>query len=266
VSEEEVAVEAALAAASVLRQGGPFEVRHKGAVDLVTEMDVRCEQAIRDVLARHTPDIPVLGEEGGGASAAETRWVVDPIDGTTNFVHGFPFYATSIGLEVDGVPTVGVIHDHVRALTYRATRGKGAFAADAPIRVSDVRTLEGALCATGFAYDRRTNSTFYLRFVQAFLQRGQCIRRGGASSLDLALTAAGHIDLYWEFHLARWDVAAGIVLVEEAGGTVTPIPGRTLAGPASIIASNGWLHEAATDVIGRVQRQHPEGVLAEEGG
>jgi myo-inositol-1(or 4)-monophosphatase len=258
VTEEAVAVEAALAAAAIVRQGAPLEVRHKSAVDLVTATDVRCEQAIREVLARHTPDVPVLGEEGGGATEVNTRWVVDPIDGTTNFVHGFPFYATSIGLEVDGVPRVGVVHDHVRGITYRATRGKGAFAGNTPIRVSDVRSLEGALCATGFAYDRRTNSRFYLRFVQAFLERGQCIRRGGASSLDLALTANGHIDVYWEFHLARWDVAAGIVLVEEAGGTVTPIPGRSLAGPASIIASNGWLHEAATALITRV--------LAEEDG
>jgi myo-inositol-1(or 4)-monophosphatase len=252
MTEEEVAIEAAMAARAVLLRGGAKEVRHKGAVDLVTAMDVACERVVRDVLQRHTPDIPVLGEEGGGATTARTRWVVDPIDGTTNFVHGFPYYATSIGLEVDGRFTVGVIFDHVRDVTYRATRGRGAFAGDRPLKVSDVRSIDQALVATGFAYDRRTNAPFYLRFVQAFLERGQCIRRGGASSLDLALTAAGNVDVYFEFHLARWDISAGVVLVEEAGGTVTPIPGRTLDGPASIIASNGWLHEEATAIIERV--------------
>jgi myo-inositol-1(or 4)-monophosphatase len=252
MTEEDVAIEAAHAARDVLRRGGEMEVRHKGAVDLVTAMDVACETAIREVFSRHTPDIPVLGEEGGGATTARTRWVVDPIDGTTNFVHGFPFYATSIGLEVDGVFHVGVIYDLVRDVTYRATRGRGAFAGDRRLRVSDVRTLDHALVATGFAYDRRTNAPFYLKFVQAFLERSQCIRRGGASSLDLALTAAGNVDLYFEFHLQRWDISAGVVLVEEAGGRVTPIPGRTLDGPASIIASNGWLHEAATAAIERV--------------
>ncbi|MEQ1572231.1 MAG: inositol monophosphatase family protein [Myxococcota bacterium] len=247
MTEEQVAIEAALAAGRVLAEardvraaGGGLGVRHKGAVDLVTEYDLRCEAAIREVLARHTPDVPVYGEEGGGAADARTRWVVDPIDGTTNFVHGFPYFAVSIGLEVDGAPTVGVVLDGVRGTVFRATTGKGAWADDQRIRVSGARTLDEALCATGFAYDRRTRAAFYLRFVAAALEHTQGIRRAGAAALDLSMVAAGAIDLYWEFNLSWWDVAAGTVLVQEAGGRVDPIPGRTRNDP---VATNGWLHD-----------------------
>lgn len=242
MSEEEVAVEAARAALAVLAgRTSAGQVRKKGPADLVTEYDERCEQAIRDVLTRHTPDIPILGEEGGGAADAATRWVVDPIDGTTNFVHGFPFYAVSIGLEVDGEPFAGVVVDVPRQVVLRATRGRGAFANDARIAVSDVRTLDEALCATGFAYDRRVRAAFYLKFVAAALERTQGIRRAGAAALDLAYTAAGNIDVYWEFSLKPWDVAAGVLLVREAGGRVSPIPGRpSITDP---LAANPWLHD-----------------------
>lgn len=247
-TEEDVAVEAATAAAALLGSG-PREVRHKGVVDLVTEMDLRSEAAIREILTRHTPDVPILGEEGGGAEHATTRWVVDPIDGTTNYVHGFPFFAVSIGLEVDGEPTVGVVVDVPRQRVYRATRGRGARVGDEPLRVSEVRSLDQALAATGFAYDRRTNADFYLRFVKVALETTQCVRRAGSAALDLAQVAAGSIDLYWEFNLGWWDVAAGIVLVREAGGRVDPIPGRARTSP---LATNGWLHDAWTSLMERV--------------
>jgi myo-inositol-1(or 4)-monophosphatase len=242
MTEEQVAVEAARAATALLRERSSVGVvRKKGAVDLVTEYDERSEAVIREVLQRHTPDVPVLGEEGGGAEQATTRWVVDPIDGTTNFVHGFPFYAVSIGLEVDGVPTVGVVVDVVRDVVFRATAGRGAYANDARIRVSEVRTLDDALCATGFATDRRVRAAFYLRFVKAALERTQGIRRAGAAALDLAMTAAGQVDVYWEFSLKPWDVVGGAVLVREAGGRVSPIPGRTsIVDP---LAANPWLHD-----------------------
>jgi myo-inositol-1(or 4)-monophosphatase len=251
-AEEQVAVEAAEAAAALIANAPPGVVRQKGAVDLVTEMDVRCEAAIREVLSRHTPDVPVMGEESGGAEQARTRWVVDPIDGTTNYVHGFPFYAVSVGLEVDGEPTVGVVVDVVRKVVFRATTGRGAWAGDTRLRVSDVRTLDQALCATGFAYDRRTRSAFYLRFVREALEHTQGIRRCGAAALDLALVAAGNIDLYWEFGLSWWDVAAGIVLVREAGGTATPIPGKRRTDP---IATNGWLHDEWSARLERLLRE-----------
>lgn len=247
-----MAVEAALAAAAVLADVGlRATARQKGAVDWVTDADLGAERAIREVLARHTPDVPILGEEGGGGDAT-TRWVVDPLDGTTNFVHGFPFYAVSIGLEVDGVPTVGVVHDVVRRRTFRATTGRGGTVEGVPLRTSEVRTLEGALCATGFAYDRRKRVDFYLRFVREMLLRSQGIRRAGAAALDLASTAEGSIDVYWEFALSPWDVVAGIVLVREAGGRVSPIPGHPLTSPANPIATNPWLHDEVVALIGRL--------------
>jgi myo-inositol-1(or 4)-monophosphatase len=253
VTEEEVAVEAATAAARLL-VARPTNVRHKGAVDLVTEMDLRCEATIREILARHTPDVPVLGEEGGGAEAASTRWVVDPLDGTTNYVHGFPFYSVSIALEVDGEPVVGVVVDAVRQRVFRATAGRGAYAGDEVLRVSDVRSLGEALSATGFAYDRRGRADFYLRFVKSALERTQCIRRAGSAALDLAHVAAGALDLYWEFNLGWWDVAAGYVLVREAGGRVGPMQGQERTSP---LATNGWLHDAWSAEIERLLLEEP---------
>lgn len=242
-AEERVAVEAAMAAA-VLQRERPVQVRHKGIVDLVTEIDLASEAAIRAVLARHTPDIPVLGEEGGGAEGASTRWVVDPLDGTTNFVHGVPHYGPSIALEVDGRSVVGVVLDATRGQVFRATEGHGAFCDDARIAVSETRDLEQALVATGFGYDRRERAAFYLERVQRVLEGCQGVRRAGAAALDLAYVAAGRFDAYWEFHLARWDVAAGRLLVTEAGGTVEAMPGEALGDRPSPLATNGWLRDA----------------------
>jgi myo-inositol-1(or 4)-monophosphatase len=266
VTEEDVAVLAAEAAARI-QQDRPTEVRRKGAVDWVSDIDVRSEAAIREVLARHTPDIPVLGEEGGGAEGATTRWVVDPLDGTTNYLRGLPVHAVSVGLEVDGDPRVGAVIDVPRGVVYRGTVGRGASAGGAPLRTSGVRDLSEALCATGFAYDRQRRAGFYLQFVQAFLERTQGVRRAGAAALDLAWTAAGHFDLYWEFHLGRWDVTAGIALVRAAGGVVSaipdfssggptpgtssggPTPGRDLGDRPCPVATNAWLHEPTIALI-----------------
>lgn len=256
MTEEDVAVEAARAAAAVLADTSLRRTaRRKGAVDWVTDADLAAERAVREVLAKHTPDVPVMGEEGGGAAAATTRWVVDPLDGTTNFVHGFPYYAVSVGLEVDGEPTVGAVHDVVRGRTWRATKGRGGTVDGEPLRTSDVRTLEEALCATGFAYDRRQRAAFYLKFVKVALERTQGVRRAGAAALDLAQVAEGAIDLYWEFSLSRWDVVAGIVLVREAGGRVSPIPGLPLLAPANPIATNPWLHDEVVALIDGILKE-----------
>jgi myo-inositol-1(or 4)-monophosphatase len=255
---EGVAAEAAAAAAAVLADVGlRSTARQKGAVDWVTEADLRAEAAVREVLARHTPDVPIVGEEGGGDRAARTAWVVDPLDGTTNFVHGFPFYAVSVGLLVDGVPEVGVVVDVVRKRTFRATRGRGGTVEGDRLQVSDVDVLDRALCATGFAYDRRQRAAFYLRFVQAALERSQGIRRAGAAALDLAHVACGAIDAYWEFSLSPWDVVAGIVLVREAGGRVDPIPGLPLLDPANVIATNGRVHGELIALMSRILEEGP---------
>ena len=251
------AVEAALAAAALLRDARPERVDHKGRIDLVTELDVACERVIREVLARHTPDIPVLGEEGGGATSARTRWVVDPLDGTTNFVHGFPVYAVSIGLEVDGEPVVGVVADPVSGRVYRAARGQGAFVDDVRLRVSDAATVSTALLGTGFAYDRRERADFYLARFRVMLERSRGLRRAGSAATDLTFVARGALDGFWEFGLKRWDVTAGIVLVQEAGGVVTDHSGRPVfAHPdatGQILATNKRLHGEMMELLAAVR-------------
>jgi myo-inositol-1(or 4)-monophosphatase len=256
MTEEALAVLAAEAAAAGLSDPSlRTTARQKGVVDWVTDADLQAERVIREILGRHTPDIPVLGEEGGGDRSLRTAWVVDPLDGTTNFVHGFPYYAVSVGLVVDGVPEVGVVVDVCRKRTFRATRGRGGTADGAPLRVSTVDTLEGALCGTGFPYDRRQRAAFYLRFVKEVLERSQGIRRGGAAALDLAHVAAGSLDAYWEFNLAPWDVVAGIVLVREAGGAVDAIPGHPLLDPAHPVATNGRVHGELFALISRILQE-----------
>ncbi len=250
MTELEVALEAAQAAAT-LQRSRPTQVNHKGAIDLVTEVDLACEAAIRAVLGKHTPDVPVLGEEGGGAEQATTRWIVDPLDGTTNFVHGFPFFCVSVALERDGVLEVGVVVDPLRDLVFAAARGRGATANGARMQVSTTRSLEQALLGTGFPYDARHDAAFYLRRVQRALERTQGVRRAGAAALDLAMVAAGHLDGFWEFRLAPWDVAAGRLLVEEAGGRCTGHAGEPLPRDLKLqpLASNGWLHEALMEML-----------------
>jgi len=244
MTELDVAIEAAKAAFA-LQRSRPRQVDLKGAIDLVTEVDLACEAAIRDVLGRHTPDVPVLGEEGGGADGATTRWIVDPLDGTTNFVHGFPFWCVSIALERDGVLEVGVVIDGVRGEVFAAARGRGATADGVRIAVSPTRTLSSALLGTGFPYDSRENAAFYLKYVQRALERTQGIRRAGAAALDLAMVACGRLDAFWEFRLAPWDVAAGQLLVAEAGGRCTGHDGVAMPRDMRIhpLATNGWLHD-----------------------
>ncbi|MDP6934307.1 MAG: inositol monophosphatase family protein, partial [Myxococcota bacterium] len=218
-----VAEHAAREAGNLIRGARTLEVHHKGRVDLVTQVDLECEQRIREILHAETPDIPVLAEEQGGAIGVDTRWLVDPLDGTTNFVHGFPFYAVSIALEIEGRLEASCIYDPVRQKCYTAERGGGAFCDGAPIRVSETPTLEQSLVLTGFAYDRRERADWYLGFVKRFLETAQGLRRAGAAAMDLVTLASGRGDGYWEFGLNSWDVAAGALLVQEAGGCVTDV-------------------------------------------
>lgn len=245
-----VAERAARAAGAIIRDRRADQVRHKGAVDLVTEVDLAAEEAIRAILEQDTPGVPVLAEEGGGARDARTRWIVDPLDGTTNFVHGFPSYAVSIALELDGVLSAGCVLDAVHGEAYVAALGLGATCEGRPLRVSRATTLDESLLATGFAYDRRQRADFYLRFVKAFLERAQGLRRAGSAAMDLCHVAAGRLDGYWEFGLSPWDVAAGALLVQEAGGRVTDVAlGPLTLGAPRILATNGCIQEEMASVI-----------------
>jgi myo-inositol-1(or 4)-monophosphatase len=220
--------------------------------DLVTEWDRRTEDLIRARLQALTPAVPLLGEEGG-AWAPETaarpgqadRWLIDPIDGTVNFAHGLPIFAVSIALERGGRPLAGAVYAPALGWELYGHRGGGAFMNGERLAVSQVPSLPGALLATGFPYDRATNPDNNFDRWEHFQRLAGACRRLGAASLDLALVARGAFDGYWENQLKPWDVAAGIVLVEEAGGRVSSFDG----GPVSLangqaVASNGTIHDA----------------------
>lgn len=256
-------------AGALLRQGyGTVRRRatKSSAIDLVTEYDQEAEALIISRLRAAFPDHLVLGEEGTRDEAAvagsgETpTWIVDPIDGTSNFSHAFPVFAVSLALWRGNEPLVGVLADPLREETFYAIRDRGAWLASngkAPRRLqtSGATTLVESLLATGFPYDRHTSDHDNLVEFGAFLKRAQGLRRCGAAALDLAYVAAGRLDGYWEYKLSSWDVAAGVLLVQEAGGVVTAIDGGPfrLAPRVDLIASNGRIHEAMQAVIASVR-------------
>jgi myo-inositol-1(or 4)-monophosphatase len=235
-----LACDAAVRAGDHIRAAfdAPSSVENKGAVDLVTETDLAAEAIVREVLEAGSP-YPVLGEEGGGATLDDGPvWVVDPIDGTTNFVHRLPHFAVSIGLAGTGAAAVGVILDVMRQELFR-TDGEGAWCNDRPLRPLGVVPLDRALLGTGFPYDRRTNDDDNTREWRAFMKRCQGVRRCGAAALDLAWVAAGRLDGFWEAQLKPWDVAAGVHLVRAVGGLVTTYAGapHTLDAPTLVSAA-----------------------------
>lgn len=218
---------AAEAAAIIAGWRGRIEGAHfKGDVDPVTIADREAEAAITSLIATHRPGDGMLAEEGGASGAPSARrWVVDPLDGTVNFLHGVPQVAVSIALEIDGIVTVAVIRDVFRDEEFVAVRGAGATRNGAPIAVSECRELRRALVSTGFAYDRQARAAEYMRPVTAVLEVVQGIRRNGSAAIDLAWVACGRFEAHWEFNLSPWDVAAGFLLVTEAGGEVLGFDG-----------------------------------------
>jgi len=244
-------------AASLLTQaaGAARSIRTKSNPrDLVTEWDTRCEDLIREALTRLTPEIPILGEEGGatGADDGELRWLVDPIDGTVNFAHGIPLFAVTVALEERGQPVAGVVHAPALGWEFYASRGGGAFRGDEAIAVSGVDAIERAILASGFPYDRATTSYNFAEWEHFQRTAGAC-RRFGAASLDLCMVACGWLDGYWESRLHPWDVSAGALLVSEAGGHVTNYDGGPFeSASGEAIASNGLVHEAIVRELAQV--------------
>jgi myo-inositol-1(or 4)-monophosphatase len=243
-------------AGDLLRQGwgSVGRVEFKGDVDLVTDYDRGAERIITDALRHEFPDHHIHAEEQGyiGIESSPYTWYVDPLDGTTNFAHGFPAFAVSIGLTHLGESLIGVIYDPLRDELFTAGAGRGAHLNGCPICVSQVDALDRALLSTGFAYDRDWAARHNLPYLAEFLRRCQGIRRGGSAALDLAYVACGRLDGHWEMRLHPWDVAAGILIVTQAGGRVTDFGGghRFDQSGREIIASNGKIHAAMLEVLG----------------
>jgi myo-inositol-1(or 4)-monophosphatase len=255
--------QAALAAGAVLRLNylKPHDIHLKGVIDPVTESDLQAQEIIMALIRHHFPEHEFLAEEEVGEGAQEhsplpqqtsiPRWIIDPLDGTVNFAHGFPMFCVSIAFEVNGILEYGVVYEPLRDELFEAKRGGGAFLNGEAIRVSTVKRLEGALLATGFPYDIRERLPETLARMGRILGVAQGVRRAGSAALDLAYVAAGRLDGFWEEHLKPWDTAAGILLVQEAGGQITTIEGESyrLASP-TILASNGQLHGEIVKKLG----------------
>jgi len=249
-------------AAAIARESGAliseYLKRHigfelKGEFDLVTEADKASERLIIERLHASFPDHSVVAEEGGGQDrASEYRWYVDPLDGTTNFAHGFPFFNVTLALERAGELVAGVIFDPVRNEMFTAERGSGSYLNGQRIRVSKTSRIENSLVSTGFpSRKRHQNVNIHFFYQLSMLSHGA--RRPGAAALDLAYVACGRTDIFWEFSLNPWDVAAGVLLVREAGGACSDMHGRELdlRGP-HILADNGLLHQSTLDLFAEI--------------
>ena len=252
----ETAAELARAAGAIVREGHgrAHHPERKGRIDLVTDYDRRSERLLLEGIARRFPDHAVLAEESGPsparASGAAVRWLVDPLDGTTNFSHNYPFFCVSIAAEVEGTLAAAAVYDPVRDELFAASAGSGATLNGTRLRVSDIERVEDALLVTGFPYDVREHPERSLPRFTAFLMRAQGVRRDGSAALNLCYLAAGRFDGFWEGDLSPWDMAAGVLIVREAGGRVTDYE----AGPfrlerPEILASNGRIHEEMRTIL-----------------
>jgi myo-inositol-1(or 4)-monophosphatase len=250
----DIATEIALSAgAKILSYGGKFAVEAKSRPDdLVTAADKGSEEIILKMLGRHFPDHGILAEESGklGDQASKYTWAIDPIDGTTNFAHNYPLFAVSIGLLIEGIPQVGVVYNPALDQLFRAARGLGATCNRVPIQVSQTQELSKSILVTGFAYDRReTKDNNYAEFCH-LTHLTQGVRRSGSASVDLASVASGSLDGYWERGLSPWDVAAGIIILEEAGGKITAYDRSPLVlSSGRILATNGVIHDQLSEAL-----------------
>jgi myo-inositol-1(or 4)-monophosphatase len=252
----DVATESVLAAGAVLKErwGKLNNIQEKGRPgDLVTEADKLAEAEVLKVLKRHLPDHQILAEESGalGNSKSEYLWAIDPLDGTTNYAHGLPLAATSVGLMINGIPSVGAVYNPFSDELFRGAVGLGATCNRRPIQVSETNELSKSLLITGFAYDRReTQDNNYAEFCH-LTHLTQGVRRLGCASMDLAGVACGRLDGYWERGIQPWDMAAGIVILREAGGMVTAYDGSPLdINSGRILATNSLIHRELSQALG----------------
>jgi myo-inositol-1(or 4)-monophosphatase len=227
------------------------KIQYKGDIDIVTEADKLSEDLLIETIKRNFPDHGILSEESPAITGAgKLRWIIDPLDGTTNYSHGYPVFCVSVALENEGTIVLGVIYDPIREDMFVAIRGEGAYLNDKKLKVSSVNNLSRSLLATGFPYDIRDSKENNLDYFNAMAINVQAIRRAGAAALDLAYLAAGRFDGFWELKLKPWDTAAGCLMVEEAGGVISDIAGQKwhLQSP-SLMASNALIHEQMIKVL-----------------
>jgi myo-inositol-1(or 4)-monophosphatase len=250
------AIEAVIRAGEVQlsRFGTDMRVDKKGAIDLVTEIDIQIEREFRAMIADRFPDHVVLGEEFASSGDREATpafcWVFDPVDGTTNYAHGLPIFCSSLALEIDGEIVVGAVYDPTRRELFTAERGQGAWLNGAPLRVSTADALIDSLLVTGFHYGIQRDPEELVSLFREFISRSRAVRRLGSAALDMCYVAAGRFDGYWESKIQPWDVAAGALIVTEAGGRVTTVAGEPFRSRAgSVLASNGGVHDLMLEVI-----------------
>jgi myo-inositol-1(or 4)-monophosphatase len=250
------AIEAVIRAGDVqlARFGTALRVDKKGAIDLVTEIDLQIEREFRATIADRFPDHVVLGEEfesrGDRDASSPYCWVFDPVDGTTNYAHGLPIFCSSLALEIDGEIAVGAVYDPTRRELFTAERGQGAWLNGMPLGVSAADTLLDSLLVTGFHYEIQKDPEELVSLFREFIARARAVRRLGSAALDLCYVAAGRFDGYWEAKIQPWDVAAGALIVTEAGGRVTTVGGEQFKSRAgSVLATNGRIHDLMVEVI-----------------
>jgi myo-inositol-1(or 4)-monophosphatase len=254
------AVEAVVRAGEIQLEGlrTGFDVRKKGRIDLVTEVDEACERMFREMIAVRFPDHQVVAEELGGNEPVRARhcWIFDPLDGTNNYAHGLPIFCSSLALEVDGEVVLGAVYDASRKELFTATLGEGAFLNDAPMSVSGCDVLLDSLLVTGFSYGVHERRRSLVDLFEAFLGEAQAVRRLGSAALVLCYVAAGRFEGFWEQHLKPWDTAAGALIVQEAGGRVSGLDGsRFDARHGDVVASNGLVHAEMLQVIAEWRRR-----------
>ncbi len=251
-----VSREAALKAGKMLKGniGQSSEISYKGTVDLVTNFDTQAQRMIIDHISSRFPDHDFLAEEGlSQKKGAEFRWIIDPLDGTTNYAHSFPVFTVSIALEKKGEVILGLVYDPMREEMFSAVKGEGAFLNREEITVSAVDDLNKSLLATGFPYDIRTSDVNNIVHFNNFLTRAQGIRRCGSAAMDLCYVACGRFDGFWELKLSPWDVAAGALIMQEAGGRISDFwNGEFTIFGSEILASNGLIHQKMVDVLTNV--------------
>ncbi len=221
-----------------------LRIEHKGRTDIVTEVDIKCEKAIIDSIVSEYPNHGILAEEGGGKkSDGEYLWIIDPLDGTTNYAHGFPIFCVSVALACNGQVIAGSVYDPLRDEMFSAALGEGATLNGNPIKVTVAAKMEEALIATGFPYDVKTNPKNNIDNFKRVVMECQAVRRPGSAAIDLVYVACGRVDAFWEQRLKPWDMAAGQLIVSEAGGTVTDMKGEQLdLYGETICVANATLH------------------------